>query len=184
MINLLPPAEKKEIRAGYSNVLLIRYTLLTVGALVFVILALGVTYFVLMQAQTSAESTTRNNQEKAIDFRDTQAAATKFRDNLSSAEKLFTNDVRYSKVLIRLAQALPDGTAISSLSIDDSSFTAPVALEVNVRGRSAAEALESSLGGSPFVSSVTLGSIRTNQDSSSYPYTADVTVTLDRSIGK
>ena len=53
MINLLPPEEKRQLRAARTNTLLLRYNLSLVGAVVFLGLAIGVTYVYLSNTKVT-----------------------------------------------------------------------------------------------------------------------------------
>lgn len=184
MINLLPPEQRREIRAGYSNTLLVRYTTLSIAALVFMLAALGITYLVLTQSQRVAEATQAENQAKAAGFHQVQAEANSLRNDLSSVKSLFDNEILYSKALTNLADALPNGTAIDSLELSPASFSSPTTLNIKIRDRAAAEALESNLSSSPHVSGVALGSISTSSEDGQYPYSVSVTLTLNRSMAQ
>lgn len=185
MINLLPPPERKEIKAAYSNSLLLRYTALTGASLVFIIISLVATYVVLTQASNLADSTTKNNEQKVASFSNVQAQANSLRSDLTNAKQLFDNEIRYSKVLTNFAASLPSGAALSSITLDqNTSFTNPSTINIQIRNQTAAIALENSLQNSPFFKGVSLGSVNTNPQDNSLPYVVDVTFTLDRSIGR
>ena len=184
MINLLPQTEQKEIRAGLGNTLLVRYVLLMICALAFLLVALAITYFSLNQVAKQADETKQANELKAVGFIETQAAATSLRNDLSSAQTLFDNEIRYSKVLTRLTGLLPTGTAISEFSIDDTSFSQPITLSVKVKNQTAAEQLQANFTSSPYITNASLGTISTNQEQGSYPYTAELLFTFNRSIGQ
>lgn len=182
MINLLPHEQQREIRAARSNTLLLRYTILLICALVFLGGSIGVTQISLKQAAERADATKLENEKKATDYVETQAAVTKLQSDLSSAKSLFENEVRYSKVLTRLSNLFPEGTAIESLQLDSGSFSQPMTLSVQVRDQAAAEALQTSFTGSEYVSGASLGRISTN-NSGRYPYTVELLFTLNKVIG-
>lgn len=184
MINLLPPVQQKEIRAAYSNGLLLRYGLLLVAAMLFLLVAFGITYYALTQISRQADETKQSNEQEAIGYATTQSAATKLRSDLTTAKTLFDNETLYSKVLVRFSGLLPEGAAVTSLDLNEESFSKPVAIDIAIKNKTAAEKLESNFKESPYITSVTLKDISTNQDSKSYPYTAALEFTLDRSIGR
>jgi Tfp pilus assembly protein PilN len=155
-----------------------------VCALAFLFTALVITYFSLTQAAERADTAKLQNEQKAAGYTETQAAATRLRNDLSSAKTLFDNEILYSKLVTRLSGILPSGTAIDSLQVDSSSFTQPVTLNVQIRDRAAAEALQRNFTSSPYVTGVTLGSISTNTGGSSYPYSVELQFTFNRSIGQ
>lgn len=184
MINLLPTSEQKEIRAARSNTLLLRYTILTAGVLVFLLGALGVTYFSLTQAAKQADATKESNEQRAIGYAETQSQANQLRSDLTSAKTLFDGEIRYSKVITRLSNLLPEGSAVDNIQLDEQSFSQPVTMSVQVRDQSAAESLRNNFTNSPYFTNVLLGAISTNGADSSYPYTVQLLFTYDRSIGQ
>ena len=184
MINLLPPAYRKEIRAGFANGLLLRYTLLLAGALLFLIAAFGLTYLSLSQSISQAEETKTTNQQEAAGYSQTQAAASALRNDLSSAQSLFDSEVLLSKAIVRFSSLLPDGTAVDSLDINNDNFTESRTVSVQVKNRAAAESLSRNFEQSSYIASSTLKEVTTNGDSTSYPYTAILEFSFDRSIGQ
>lgn len=184
MINLLPSPLQKEIRAAYSNTLLLRYVFLLLASLGFLLAALGLAYFTLIQAGNHADKVKTENEQQAVGYQETEERATKFRAQLASAKTLFEGENLYSKTLVRLSALFPDGTAVGSLDLGNDSFSQPATLMVQVRDRAAAEALQQSFTSSPYVTNVSLGNISTNTESSAYPYTIELHFTLNRSIAQ
>ena len=183
MINLLPPKLQKEIRAARSNTLLLRYVILLVAALGFLLIALVATYLSLSTTATQADATKKENEQKATGFTETQAAASKLRGDLATAKTLFEGETRYSLALVRLSNLLPEGAALDSLQLSPSSFTESMALTVRIRNQQTAEALQNNFMSSPYVSNVSLGRITTT-GSPNFPYSAEISFTLNRSIGQ
>lgn len=183
MINLLPQAQQKEIRAGYSNALLLRYIVLLICAFTFLLGSLGLSYYSLQQAAQTADTVKAENEKKATNYQTTQAAVAKLQSDLSSAKSLFDNEVLYSKAIVRLASLFPEGTAIDSIQFDAGSFAQQMTLSVQVKDQAAAEALQSSFNSSPYVSGANLGKISTS-GSGKYPYTVELLFTLNKSIGQ
>ncbi len=185
MINLLPQAQQKEIKAARSNTLLLRYLILLIGALLFLIAALGITYVALTADAARADAAKTKNEQAASGYSETQTAATELRNELTSAKTLFDTEVRYSKVLLRLSSLLPAGTAIESLSIDNASFTQPITLRIFIKGETQARQLQDNFKSSPYVTGVSMGRVSTsNEAGGEYPYTAELLFTFDRSIAQ
>lgn len=182
MINLLPQDQQREIRAARSNTLLLRYLILLVGALFFLVGALIVTYISLSSTAQQADAAKVKNEQAAVGFSETQRAATTLRSQLSAAKTLFDNEIRYSKVLLRLSALLPEGAAIKSFTIDDLSFAQPVTLNVLVKGENEARKLQDNFNSSPYVTNVSMGRVSTDTGQGSYPYTIELLFTFNRSI--
>ena len=180
MINLLPREQQREIRAARTNTLLLRYLILLIGAMLFLLGALGVTYFSLASSARQADSVREQNERAAAGYQETQIAATALRSELSSVKSLFESEIRYSKVLLRLSALLPVGTSIESFSIDNTSFSQPVTLSVYVNGEQQARQLEQNFQNSPYTTGVSMTGISVNSDGQGY--TVGLVFTFDRSI--
>lgn len=184
MINLLPPVHQKEIRAGFTNALLLRYTLLLAGALLFLFAAFGLTYLSLSQSISQSEETKIENEREAAGYSQTQAAAAELRNNLTSAQSLFDSEVLFSKVIVRFSNLLPEGTAVDSFEVNNDNFTEVRTVSVQVKNRAAAEALSRNFEQSSYIDSSSLKEVTTNNESTSYPYTAILEFSFSRSIAQ
>lgn len=182
MINLLPREQQKEINAASANTLLLRYLILLIGATVFLLGALGVTYFSLASSARQADTTKEQNERTAVGYQETQTAANTLRSELSSAKSLFDEEIRYSKVLLHLSSLLPEGTSISEFSLDNESFSQPVTLSVRISGKEQAQLLEQNFKASPYVTNASLGNIQVGSSGSGY--IADLVFTFTRSAAQ
>ena len=183
MINLLPPSEKKQIRAARANTLLFRYNILSLIAVVFIVGAMVFVYVQLENEGARADQTRQENESKAAGFSKTQQDATELRNGLSSAKKIFDTEIRYSKALIRFSSLIPNGAYISTIQLDADSFDKPKTWLFNIKGEQAANDLRDNFIKSPYFTNVTLGKVMTSS-SSDYPYTIEVTATMKKSIAQ
>ena len=181
MINLLPQEQQKEIRAARSNTLLLRYLILLVGALAFLLGALGITYVSLTTAARQADEVREQNEQAAIGYSDTQAAANALRSELSTAKSLFENEIHYSKVLLRLSALLPEGTSLQSFSVDTATFSQPVTLPVHVASEQQARQLYANFTQSPYITNASMTRVST---SSGAGYIVELNFTFNRSIAQ
>lgn len=182
MINLLPRTNQREIGAAHSNTLLLRYLVLLIGALGFLLLALGITYISLSTSGRQADNARQQNEQAALGYSQTQTAATALRTELSAAKALFDSEIRYSKVLLRFSSLLPPGTSIQSLSVNSSSFSQPTTLSVNVAGEQQARQLQDSFSNSPYITNSSMQRINTNTHGPGY--IVELSFTFDRSIAQ
>ena len=107
MINLLPPKVKREIIAGRSNVLLWRYCVVSL-ILGFLLIAATVGIYLLMEhAKTTAQETIDTGNRRAMQYQKVQQDYESFSANLKIAKAILDKDVRYSKVALKIAQAMP-----------------------------------------------------------------------------
>lgn len=183
MINLLPPSEKKQIRAARANTLLFRYTILSLVAVVFIVGAMGFVYVQLENEGVHADETKKANESRAAGFAQTQQEATQFRSDLSNAKKIFDSEIRYSKALVNFSALIPNEAYISTIQLDADSFDKPKTWLFSIKGEKAANDLRDNFLKSPYFSNVTLGKVMTNP-SSDYPYTIEVTATMKKSIAQ
>lgn len=184
MINLLPPEEKRQIRAARTNTLLIRYNFLLVGVMVFTAIAIAAVFFYLNSAKTAAQTTINGNQLKASGYADVEKNATEFRSNLATAKQILDREVTYTKVILDIAHAMPGGTVLESLNLDASTFGTPMTLAAKAKGYNEAIALKDALQKSPVFSDVHFESIVIDDTNATYPITANLNVTIKKDAAK
>lgn len=181
MINLLPPNEKKQLRAARANVLLLRYNLLVLGALIFLVVGLSGVYIYLTTQKQAAEFTIQENSKRESKYSLVKQDADKFRSELSSAKNILNSQVSYSKAFIRFSSLFPASTALKDkVELNESMYTTPVVLGVKVKNEAAAQAVLDSFKSSKYVTSVTKDSIGIGD--SEYPYTMNMTVLFSKEI--
>lgn len=140
MINLLPPNDKKQILAGLSNTLIARYCISSLLlALPLLLLLIGV-YILMANARMNAESTIAEGTAKSSQYADIKSQSQEFSNNLSIAKNILDKEVRYSKIAVAIAQALPAGMSLENINLDAKSFGQPITL--NVAGGSYEDAVK------------------------------------------
>lgn len=178
MINLLPPDDKKQIRAARVNVLLLRYNIMLGFGIVFLTFALAVAYFFLMTSKQAAETTIADNAQKEGSYAEVKTQAEAFRTQLSTSKSILDGQVSYAKAALTIAKLLPEGTALSTLTLDETSFTTPLVLTVKISDEAAAAQLLKNFKNSPLFSNVTKGKISVGQGA--FPYIMELTVTMSK----
>jgi hypothetical protein len=178
MINLLPEKDKKEIRAARSNLLLLRYNILLLIVTVFLGLAIGFTYYTLMSMQSLAEATIEDNTRKEGDYTQVKSEAAAFRSQLSEAKTVLGSQISYSKVILSISHLIPPGAVLTGLKLDGTIVSAPLVLDVKVRGEDEAATVRNNFRKSPFFSGVTTGKI--TRGDPAYPYIIELTVTVQK----
>lgn len=183
MINLLPPDEKKQLSASRTNSLLLRYNIFLLGALAFLLLAIGVTYVFLTTTQTTAENTVVQNAEQVVSYANIQQQEQQFKDNLATAKEVLDKEVIYTKAILAIAQLLPSGIVLQNLSLDAQTFGTQTPLVVQAKSLAAAVSLKNSLEQSPLFSNVHFLSINatpTTGGGSAYPVSVTLNVTINK----
>jgi Tfp pilus assembly protein PilN len=117
MINLLPPNFKQEVRFSKRNAILRHYLILTFG--VTIVLAgalLAARYY--LNTQISAVNARLADKQIQIDsHKDLEAKAKKLNARLASIQTIQKGQAKFSVLLSDLAVDMPQGTAITSLSL-------------------------------------------------------------------
>ena len=177
MINLLPPETKKQIRAGRTNILLLRYNIMMVATALFLVGALAVAYYYLAMVASNADRTVAENQQRASSFASIRTEAEAFNAQLTDAKTILNSQVNYSKAIMNIASVLPEGTSLDSLKLDSTSFSKPMTLLVNISGETAAKDLIQNFSSSINFTNVSKGKI-TVGTKPGFPYVIELTVTM------
>ena len=117
MINLLPEANKNELRAARMNVLLLRYNVMTLIAVGILLLAVAGFYAYLAGTKASAETANAENEAKASSYADTKKEAAEYRANLATAKQILSNEVIYSTTVFGITELLPKGVILDSINL-------------------------------------------------------------------
>ncbi|MDO4773621.1 MAG: hypothetical protein Q4A37_00655 [Candidatus Saccharibacteria bacterium] len=139
MINLLPPDAKRQIRAGQSNVLLLRYCIATLMLAVVLAIAIVGVYYVITVSQRTTEQEIQKSNQKIASYQESQREYVEFSSNLATAKTIIDKDVRYSIISQKIGQALPANVVLESLALDATKFGTPLVL--NARGKSYDDAI-------------------------------------------
>jgi hypothetical protein len=145
MINLLNPAEQKQIRAARINVRLRRFVLLTFAALV---IFGGIYLFSIQRAGTENEQakTSRTEAEKKlVAYADVNKTANEYRANLAVAKKILSSEIVFSTFITDLAATMPPNTILEGLTLSSKALTTdkskPTVTELRARTKSYEDAL-------------------------------------------
>lgn len=181
MINLLPPLEKKELRAARTNVLLLRYNFFLLGAVAFLGAATIITYIYLTTTKSNAEQAINENRAKESAYAATAAEAQQFRANLTTAKQILDHEVTYSKVIVNIAQILPSGVVLDNLNLDAQTFGTETVFNARAKNYDRALALKEAFEKSLMFSNVHFQSITTGDSTnSSYPLSVSLSATIKK----
>lgn len=181
MINLLPPEEKRQLRAARTNTLLARYNIILLGAVIFLALATGIVYLYLTSTKASADQTVRENATQTEQYANVLADTEQFRSDLSVAKQILDREIPYTSVILSIAQILPSGVILDSLVLDSEQFGAETQLQAAARNYDGVLALKDALQDSPFFSDVHFQSVATVDDPN-YPLSVTINVTISKEI--
>ena len=125
MINLLPEEQKKEIRAGHANLLLARYSIMTLVALALLMVIMGIAWLMLNNIRATAQAKIDESEQSSLKMaKDIQNVNT-FKANLATAKQILDKEVDYSTIILRYASAIPRGAIIDHIDLDPSVVGTP-----------------------------------------------------------
>lgn len=142
MINLLPDNKKREIQAARMNVVLLRYNLLTVSALGFLVLLCLAFYVILHSSQTNAMTTSIDNNQKAASYNDVRKAADEYRSDLKIASAILDRGTSYTPLIFAMSKLMPDGVVMNTIDLNAQSFLQQVSFTASARNYALATQLK------------------------------------------
>ena len=184
MINLLPPETKRELRAARSNTLLVRYNFFLLGALVFMMVVIGIVYVYLTNTKANAELTINENKAKVAGYATVEAQAKEFRTNLQTAKQILDQEINYTKVVLEFAALMPPGTILETLTLDSATFGTPTTLNAKAKDYASALALKDSFQKSELFTNVHFQSIAGGGADAGYPISVSLNVTIKKDAAK
>lgn len=128
MINLLPPHTKQEIRAARVNVILLRYCVLLIFTLGFVLASFGIGFYITWNDKNAALNRKQDADSSANTYAKVKQEAESFSKDLKTAKTILSGEISYSQLLINIANTLPAGTIVNNLSLASNNFGTPVTL--------------------------------------------------------
>lgn len=187
MINLMPPQDRKELAAARTNTLLLRYVTLLGVFIGILVLEIGVVYVVISSDKARNETTIAENAAKTVEYEPTRAQAQNFRTNLSTAKFILDKQVPYTKLMLILANNLPSGAVLDSLSLDPKSFGTATSLMVRTTSYQKSIDVKTALqnikiNDKPLFSAVAFSSITEATDATGYNYSAAYSVTYSKEV--
>lgn len=179
MINLLPEERKAEIRAGRTNVLLLRYIVITFTAVIVLGGLIVGSYIALDGAKQGAEQKVSENQSRVSAYSDVKAKADAFRTDLATAKSVLDNDVSFTKLIYKIADAVPPNVILNDLNLDPATFGSSVTMNASAKTFSDAGKLKDSfIKNSDVFSNVKLQSLSSEDGPSAGGYPVKVTLTV------
>ncbi|USN96799.1 MAG: PilN domain-containing protein [Candidatus Nomurabacteria bacterium] len=154
MINLLPDEEKRNIRAGRMNVVLLRYNFMVLVAIGVLVLFSAMFYFILHATQSGAVSTSTDNSSKASNYASVRQQATNYKNNLAVAKTIFSNAVSYTSIVNSITKLVPSGVVLDSLNLSDSTFGQQSSFSAHARNYADATKLKANFQSSKLFSNV------------------------------
>lgn len=190
MINLIPPQDRSQLAAARTNSLLLRYVILLGIFIGILILEIGAVYVVMSTDKARNEAIIAENIAKTAEYEPTRRQAETFRSNLATAKYILDKRIPYTTLILTLANNLPNGAIIDSLSLNPQSFGTPTNLTVKATTYQKTIEVKSALqnikvGDKPLFTAVSFSSLtETEQPTDAYRYTATLDVTYSKEVLK
>lgn len=181
MINLLPENSKKELRAARMNVVLVRYTILTISAVGFLLVAQVGFYAYLASTKANAEAANTDNQTKAAAYDSVKKEAAEYRKNLSIAKQIFGNQINYTSLVFGITELLPQGVILDSLNISGKDLGSQTTLTAHAKSYDAATQLKQNFEQSKLFENVYFQSLNAAEGTNTaYPIDISISVKLKK----
>ena len=172
MITLLGPEDKKQLRAARANVTLVRYYFLAFLLIVGSGLILAFGFYVAAQQQSNAEASLLKAEDDTQDYAKVKSQSEAFSNNLKVAKQILATEVVYSKMITDIANTLPPGTILTSLSLTPDTISKKMELSFKTKSYDQGIQLKATLENSDLFSDVSITSITSKGEStgdSAYP---------------
>jgi preprotein translocase subunit SecG len=179
MINLLPPETKKQLYAARSNTLLARYNFALLLSVLFLVVAIGLTYLYLSNTKSSNEEVIRANTAEEGNYTKVKAEAKTFKENLTADKQVLDQSFDYTTLVMKITQLIPSGVVLNNLTLDTKSFGTETSFIFKAKNYASAIALKDSFQNSSLFSNVHFASISGSEDKQ-YPVDVTLNVTIKK----
>jgi len=181
MINLLPLNEKKLIRAGRANRLLIRYVLLILALMVGLTAVFSFVWLYLRNTEQSAQRKIAESEASSKQLQSTVSQIESFKSNLSSANQILAKRIDYSGIILRYASTIPSGVIIDTMTLSPTIAGEPTELVAQAKDAATVIKLKDSLNDSPYFSDAYFTEVSRNAEGP-YQYTIRLSVTIKQEL--
>lgn len=184
MINLLPEERKTDLGSSRANLIIARYIGIVVLAVLFLMAALATSQSVLKSTMQSAENIIATNDLKADVYSETAEQVRVLESQLTDTKTILNQEVRFSEILVKLGQIMPEGAVVGELTFDEKSLNgSPSILKVYTKNNTVTSQVQNSLQSSRVFERVSLQGTEDGQGIDGYPIAVSISVSLGRSGG-
>ena len=180
MINLLSNEAKKQIKASYANTILVKCLAWLGVAVLFLALSCLFSYLFLSNDKNQKDQSSATVQPTQILYNTTKTKFDGIKSDIDKAKSLLSAQSSYSDVIIGIANALPSGTILDSLSMDQTSYSSPISLKVKARSNDRVSAIKTGFDNSSLFSGYSQTVTTDQSDQSGYPVIVTVSVSINK----
>lgn len=184
MINLLPDDTKRDISAARSNVVLLRYNLLTLSAAGGLLMICGLFFFILSANQSTAVSRSTENEAKAASYESTRKAAEEYSANIATAKEILNRGVDYTSTIFEIVKLLPEGVVLDGLTLKASDFGKQTTFTANAKSNEIATKLKENFENSKMFTNVHFQSLSNTSSATSTNTKYPIQVVLSLQLNK
>ncbi len=167
MINLLPPQRLANIRIARSNTVLRRYIELLLLALFIIGSALVIADYYMNIQQTNVQKVVDTKQLEITTLTPVQKQAQQLSDTVNTIAGLFSRDVKFSDMLVKIGGLMPQGSVLTGLQFSIEDLKSPLVISAQVDTEAKAAVLLNNLKSSGLFKSADIKSISTITESTS-----------------
>ncbi len=177
MINLLPPAIKKDHKFGRYNRILLGYAVaFFITAILVALIMVGSLRFVAADKQ-EIQKTISENEELILLLEKETSNLNKVAKRLDTTYKLFQDSISFSELIPSIGSALPEGVILQSLSLTGGS-TDPLSLELSAKDQNLAPVVIRNLAESDVFEAADVLTIVPAGSENEYSYSFSVTASF------
>lgn len=176
MINLLGPSDKKQLRAARANTTLVRYYFLAILVIVGSGVVLGGGFYIADQNKNNSMVALSQAKNDTADYAKVKQQSEEFASNLKMAKQILATEVVYSKMITDIANTIPQGTILTSLSLTPETISKKMELSFKTKSYDQGIQLKTALENSDLFSDVSITSITSKGEEGSGAYPTDVNI--------
>lgn len=162
MINLISPANKKQLHAAKTNAVLLNYCVILFIFALLLSSIFGAGFWLTWQDRATADTQRKQGDQASAAYATTKQTAIEFKDNLKQAKQILGNQVSMYDLITKIAGVMPQGAILSNLAVGTTSLGAPLSISAKAQTYDAAVKLKDNLNSSHIFSSVSIVNITTN----------------------
>lgn len=159
MINLIDADAKRDLKAARANVVLVTYCLVVAATVLCVVGLFLFSHWWLNKTIADAAAQKTANDAKTAPYQTVKDQAAAFSLNLGKIQSVLNNRSHYSTALLNIAESLPSGAYLNTVTFSPTFLTTPLKISANTPTNQAALTLKATLTQSPIYSKVTLDSV-------------------------
>ena len=156
MINLLSPADKKQLHAARRNTIWSRYTFLGIALFIAInTIVVGNAFLIVNQANDYQTTITNNQGLSNQQYAGVETKTDTFRKNLTTAKAVLDSETSYSTIIASIGYNTPAGCVVSTLTLGNQTFGTPQVLSFSCKATANVIPLKTALENAKIVTTTT-----------------------------